>query len=185
MPHPEREMQIEVARLRRHNEELQRELAVWRDEDGREAKYEHVSQRCTKAESERDALRAALEKLIKRLDFVHADGMYQSVWTLHQIHMGPYHGPRYVNELDAARAALAAEPSEPAAPAPDLRAAWTAMKMVDDAYWGDFCCCCGVILSLESQDEECGPQHTAVHLVHEWLEKHPEQPPGAAGEGTT
>jgi chromosome segregation ATPase len=39
------------------------ELAVWRDEDGREAKYEHVSRRCTKAEAERDALRTALTEV--------------------------------------------------------------------------------------------------------------------------
>jgi hypothetical protein len=53
----------------------------------------------------------------------------------------------------------------------EIATAYPALKMVDDAFWGDFCPCCGVILSLESQDEECGPQHTAVQLVHEWVEQ--------------
>lgn len=64
--------------------------------------------------------------------------------------------------------------AHPTPEALDMRAAWRALKMVDDAYWGEFCGCCGVILSLESRDEECGPQHTAVQLAHEWLEKNPE-----------
>jgi chromosome segregation ATPase len=54
----------EVKRLQEALGAANAELAVWRDKDGREAKYEHVSQRCTKAESERDALRTALQDIV-------------------------------------------------------------------------------------------------------------------------
>ena len=47
----------------------------------------------------------ALNGLVHRLDEVHADPAYQSVWTLSQLHNGPYKGPQYVEELEAARRA--------------------------------------------------------------------------------
>lgn len=53
----------------------------------------------------------------------------------------------------------------------ELREAYRAAKMVDDASWGEFCGCCGALLSLESRDEECGPMHTAAQLTHEWVER--------------
>lgn len=53
----------------------------------------------------------------------------------------------------------------------EAREAYRALKMVDDAFWGEFCGCCGVTLSQESRDEECGPQHTGVLLAHEWVER--------------
>jgi hypothetical protein len=66
----------------------------------------------------------------------------------------------------------------------ECEAMYRALKMVDDAYWGEFCGCCGVILSLESQDEECGPQHTAVQLAHECVEaREALAAPAAGGEG--
>lgn len=78
----------------------------------------------------------------------------------------------------ASKPVVAPAGTVPTSPAlSNLRTAWRAMKMVDDAYWGDFCGCCGVILSLESQDDECGPQHTAVQLVHSWIEQNPSEPP--------
>ena len=45
--------------------------------------------------------------LLKRLDDVHADPAYQSVWTLNQLHGGEYRGPRYSDQLTALREALA------------------------------------------------------------------------------
>lgn len=43
--------------------------------------------------------------------------------------------------------------------------------MVDEACWGEFCGCCAGLLSLDSQDEECGPMHTAAQLTHAWVER--------------
>ncbi len=60
--------------------------------------------------AERDDARAALRDLVARLDAVHADSAYLSVWTIAQIHVGPYRGPTYVEALDAARRVLAASP---------------------------------------------------------------------------
>lgn len=53
-------------------------------------------------------LRGALQGLVDRLDEIHADPAYKTVWTIHQIHVGPYRGPTYVEELARARAALKA-----------------------------------------------------------------------------
>src|SRR5690349_8493429 len=55
-----------------------------------------------------------------------------------------------------------------------LREAQAAMRMADDATGGEFCGCWWALLSLEAQDEECGPAHTATQLIHAWLEKHPD-----------
>ena len=51
-------------------------------------------------------LHEALAGLVDRLDEIHADPAYKSVWTIHQIHVGPYCGPTYVEALKRARAAL-------------------------------------------------------------------------------
>jgi len=51
-------------------------------------------------------LRAALQGLVDRLDEIHADPAYQSVWTSYMIHGGRYQGPTYVDALARARAAL-------------------------------------------------------------------------------
>jgi hypothetical protein len=53
-----------------------------------------------------DEVRKALKDLIDRLDEIHADPVYKSVWTIHQLHVGPYRGPTYIEELARARAAL-------------------------------------------------------------------------------
>lgn len=50
----------------------------------------------------------ALQALVEQLDRVHADPVYQSVWTLSQIHNGSYRGPTYTRELEYARQALTA-----------------------------------------------------------------------------
>ena len=57
-------------------------------------------------EAEIERLNEALAELVNRLDEIHADPAYQSVWTIHQIHAGPYRGPTYVEALARARAAL-------------------------------------------------------------------------------
>ena len=51
-------------------------------------------------------LRAALKGLVDRLDEIHADPRYESVWASYMIHGGRYNGPTYVEELARARAAL-------------------------------------------------------------------------------
>ncbi len=52
---------------------------------------------------ERDGLRMGLKGLVDRLDYVHADPAYRSVWTVNQLHTGPYTGPTYVVDLEKAR----------------------------------------------------------------------------------
>jgi hypothetical protein len=52
-------------------------------------------------------LRAALQGLVDRLDQIHADPAYKSVWTSYHVHGGRYDGPTYVEALARARAALA------------------------------------------------------------------------------
>lgn len=56
---------------------------------------------------ELERVREALKGLVDRLDEIHADPVYKSVWTVNQIHAGPYTGPTYVEALARARAALA------------------------------------------------------------------------------
>lgn len=54
-------------------------------------------------------LREALQKLVTRLEFVHSSSAYKSVWTISQIHVGPYQGPSYADELKAAKDVLTAK----------------------------------------------------------------------------
>lgn len=51
----------------------------------------------------------ALEGLIQKLDAVHADPKYMTVWQIAQLHQGPYDGPKYTDELARARRALNGE----------------------------------------------------------------------------
>lgn len=51
-------------------------------------------------------LTEALRDLVDRLDDVHRDEKYISVWQVAQLHLGPYTGTQYCKEHDAARAAL-------------------------------------------------------------------------------
>ena len=53
-----------------------------------------------------------LRQLVNRLDFIHDHAAYRSVWTINQIHVGPYQGPTYEAELAAARAFLESEGAE-------------------------------------------------------------------------
>ena len=63
-----------------------------------------------KAETVRDQwcaeyvkVRDALKQLIDRLDQVHADPAYKSVWTQYHNHGGRYAGPTYTEALAKAR----------------------------------------------------------------------------------
>ncbi len=53
----------------------------------------------------------ALVALVNRLREVHSDDAYKSVWTINQIHAGPYQGPTYTEELEAAMVSIACVPS--------------------------------------------------------------------------
>ena len=51
-------------------------------------------------------LRKALKDLISKLEEVHTDSQYLSVWTLYQTHYGSYTGPQYKDEFEAAKKAM-------------------------------------------------------------------------------
>lgn len=53
--------------------------------------------------------REALGNLIKKLDHVHDSEAYLAHWMAGHVHIGPYQGPTYKDELEAARALLAGE----------------------------------------------------------------------------
>ena len=58
-----------------------------------------------KAGGERD-LYGAAKALVEKLDLIHADPQYESVWTQSQMRFGPYTGPQYAVELSELRAAI-------------------------------------------------------------------------------
>jgi hypothetical protein len=49
----------------------------------------------------------AAQGLVDRLDYIHADPAYKSVWTVSQLHVGPYQGPTYEADLVKLRSVLA------------------------------------------------------------------------------
>ena len=53
-----------------------------------------------------ETLAGALDVLITQLDVVGNSDEFRSVFLMAQLHHGAYHGPMYVSELAAARAAL-------------------------------------------------------------------------------
>ena len=55
---------------------------------------------------EHDKIKATLKALVERLDFVHETPAYKSVWVINHLHVGPYSGPTYEAELNAAREAV-------------------------------------------------------------------------------
>jgi hypothetical protein len=69
----------------------------------RKAALEEVD-KAAKAEADAARLRAALEGLVTKIDLISKDPRYEAVWLIAQIHNGPYTGPTYSAELDAARA---------------------------------------------------------------------------------
>lgn len=56
--------------------------------------------------ADNEQMREALKGLVERLLLIHDDPQYIAVWTIFQTHCGPYRGPQYVRELEAARTAL-------------------------------------------------------------------------------
>ncbi len=58
-----------------------------------------------------DELRSAAQALVDKLEAVHADPQYISVWQLNYIHGGRYTGPQYDKELAALKVVLS--PSRP------------------------------------------------------------------------
>lgn len=57
-------------------------------------------------ERERE-LEEILHDLVSKLDIVHNAPEYQAVWQISQMHIGPYTGPAYTDELIAAKRILA------------------------------------------------------------------------------
>lgn len=55
-----------------------------------------------------EAMVEAATALVAKLDAVHADPKYGAVWAIAQAHYGQYDGPKYEDELNTLRAALAA-----------------------------------------------------------------------------
>jgi hypothetical protein len=62
----------------------------------------------------------AAKALIERLEYVHNHPAYVSVWTINQIHAGPYQGPKYDKELIALREALNGESRKYPSPRDDF-----------------------------------------------------------------
>lgn len=51
-----------------------------------------------------EELRNGLGSLLDKLEVIHNDSTYQSVWTLYELHNGQYSGPNYAEEYKKARA---------------------------------------------------------------------------------
>jgi hypothetical protein len=88
-------------------EECKAEVEGWKNQAQEIAKSnaDHVKWH-REMEAEMERLRAALDKLIRKIETVSKDPSYEAVWLIAQIHNGPYAGPTYSAELDEARAAL-------------------------------------------------------------------------------
>ena len=52
-------------------------------------------------------LTEAAEKFIAKVEEIHKDPRYISVWTMYMIHGGNYDGPNYAEELKELKLALA------------------------------------------------------------------------------
>lgn len=55
----------------------------------------------------KDELVNKLTQLVNKLEVIHKDSRYTSVWTNYHIHGGRYDGPTYVEELEEAKSVLA------------------------------------------------------------------------------
>ena len=51
-------------------------------------------------------IEVAARTLRDKLRAIHEDRAFQSVWTVNQLHAGPYRGPTYVDELAGLEEAL-------------------------------------------------------------------------------
>jgi len=59
----------------------------------------------------RGELRAAAEALLKQLEVVHDNQEYATVWSIYQLHCGPYRGPQYTKQMRRLRKALTGKAS--------------------------------------------------------------------------
>ena len=59
--------------------------------------------------SKPDPLLEAAKALVNKLQQIHANPIYQGVWSIAQIHTGPYNGPTYVDELSELEKAIEAQ----------------------------------------------------------------------------
>ncbi len=73
----------------------------------------HALQEKANAGSEREKLRVrvnqletALRVLVDKLDVVHNSDDYMQVCGIAQVHVGPYNGPTYIEELERAKQVL-------------------------------------------------------------------------------
>lgn len=56
-------------------------------------------------------------RLVEKMDLIHNDSAYRSVWFSAPLHQGPYTGPQYVEEINALREALKEKaPDRPTTP---------------------------------------------------------------------
>lgn len=92
--------------------EAERDAAVQRAEEWRRLFEQHVKD-CAKVDAALAAERAARERIecaaktfVCKLDSIHDDPAFRSVWAVNQIHCGPYTGPTYTEELAALRQSL-------------------------------------------------------------------------------
>lgn len=69
--------------------------------------------RAQKAESRVRVLEEAAKGLVDKLNAIHADERYKSVWALYVIHGGYYQGPFYKEELETLVAALTPQADTP------------------------------------------------------------------------
>ena len=72
--------------------------------------HEAALARQDEAEARVAELERAATGLVNKLRQVHDSATYQGVWTLAQLHNGPYRGPQYDEELAALASVLAAHP---------------------------------------------------------------------------
>lgn len=63
-----------------------------------------------------DTLVEVLRSFVTKLDIIHADPQYMNVWHCAHNHIGPYRGPQYIDESEAARDTLASLNPQPAKP---------------------------------------------------------------------
>jgi hypothetical protein len=101
----ERVLQAQEGGQERLNAEEALRRALWDNKAGIIAGLRGIAYTAKEPFAE---VHSALANLVAKLNEVHRDPRFRSVWTVNQIHVGPYSGPTYTEELDAAEAALAA-----------------------------------------------------------------------------
>ncbi len=106
------EQRLELQQLRTEREADRKELAVaCEDRDALQVKlaaYEAVIE-CEEREKYLARVEVTARELCDRLHYVHGSSEYKAVWELAHIHYGPYVGPTYLEELQAATESLKEE----------------------------------------------------------------------------